>query len=107
MRTETEIMGHRLVFRTWTYGEKQAVLRKVTKWVTGPEGIQPDIDPWDLNDHMLLATLVEWDLKDEKGQPLPINLENIRSIEPPALVEQMIAFTQRLNGVSEGDRKKS
>jgi len=56
---------------------------------------------------MLLATLVEWDLKDEKGQPLPINLENIRSIEPPALVEQMIAFTQRLNGVSEGDRKKS
>jgi len=107
MQVETEIMGHRLVFCTWTYGEKQAVLRKVTKWINTPEGAKADIDPWDFNDQMLLATLVEWDLKDGKGQPLPITLETIRSLEPPSLVEQMIAFTQRLNGVSEEERKKS
>jgi hypothetical protein len=109
MKAEAEIQGHRLVFRTWTYGEKQAVLRRVTKWVFDPAGggIKPEIDPWDLNDQMLLATLIEWDLKDEEGQPLPITLENLHRIEPPALVEQMIAFAQRLNGVSEEDRKKS
>jgi len=105
---EAEILGHRFVFCTWTYGEKQAILRRVIKWVSDPAGgVKPEIDPWDFNDQMLLATLVEWDLKDEKGQPLRITLENLRSIEPPALLEQMIAFTQRLNGVNEEDRKKS
>jgi hypothetical protein len=78
MKAEAEILGHHMVFRTWTYGEKQVVLRKVTKWINGPEGIKPEIDPGELNDQMLLATLVEWDLKDEKGQPLPITLENLR-----------------------------
>jgi len=109
MRTETEIMGHRLVFRTWTYGEKQDVLRRIMKrvrnHVTGQEEIQ--IDPFELNDQMLLKTLVEWELKDDDGNPLPITLENLHGIEPPELVEQMIAFTQRLNSVSEDDRKKS
>jgi hypothetical protein len=104
-------MGHRLVFRTWTYGEKQAVLRKVMKRtrnpVTGQEEVE--IDPFDLNDHMLVATLLEWDLKDEDGKPLPITVENLRKLSGPLveLVEKMIAFTQRLNGVSEEDRKKS
>ena len=109
MRQETEILGHRLVFCTWTYGEKQDVLRRIMKrvrnHVTGQEEIQ--IDPFDLNDQMLLKTLVEWDLKDDDGNPLPITLENLHGIEPPELVEQMIAFTQRLNSVSEDDRKKS
>jgi len=103
-------MGHRLVFRTWTYGEKQEVLRKVTKWVADrrdPRRLVPEIDPWEFNDQMLLKTLVEWDLKDEEGKPLPITLENIRNIEPPELVEQMIQFTQRINGVTEEERKKS
>jgi len=108
MKTETEIMGHRLVFRTWTYGEKQDVLRRIMKRKRAPTGEETiEIDPFDLNDQMLLATLIEWDLKDEKGQPLPITLESIRGISPPELVEQMIAFTQRLNGVGEEDRKKS
>ena len=108
MRHETEIMGHGLVFRTWTYGEKQDVLRRIMKRKRAPTGEETiEIDPFELNDQMLLATLVEWDLKDEEGQPLPITLETIRGISPPELVEQMIAFTQQLNGVSEEDRKKS
>ena len=61
-------MGHRVVFRTWTYGMKQEALRKATKWVRDPGGgLQPDVDPWTLNDMMLLQTLVEWDLEDERG----------------------------------------
>ena len=107
-RFETEIMGHRLVFRTWNYGMKQEALRKATKWEKGVHGdLEPDVDPWILNDMMLMQTLVEWDLKDEKGQPLAITLANIHSIEPPDLVEAMIAFTQRINGVSVQERKKS
>lgn len=109
MRHEVEIMGHRLVFCTWTYGEKQEVLRRIMKrvrnHVTGQEEIE--IDPFDLNDQMLLKTLVSWDLVDDEGKPLSITLESIRAISPPELVEQMIAFTQRLNGISEEDRKKS
>ena len=108
MRHEIEIKGHHLVFRTWNWGMKQEALRKATKWVRDPSGgLQPDVDPWLLNDVMLLQTLVEWDLRDEHGQPLPITLENLRSIEPPELVEQMIAYTQRINGVSVEERKKS
>ena len=56
---------------------------------------------------MLVQTLVEWDLQDDNGQPLPITLENIHRTEPPELVEAMIAETQRINGVSVEERKKS
>jgi len=105
---EVEIMGHRLVFRTWNWGMKQDALKKATEWKRGPGGeFEPDVDPWLLNDVMLQQTLVEWDLKDEQGQPLPITLENIRSVEPPELVEAMIAETQRINGVTLEERKKS
>jgi len=101
-------MGHRLVFRTWNWGMKQEALRRATKWVRNPQGgLEPDVDPWTLNDVMLQQTLVEWDLLDEGGKPLPITLEAIRSIEPPELVEAMIAETQRLNGVTVEERKKS
>ena len=107
-RFETEIMGHRLVFRTWNYGMKQEALRRATTWKQDAHGgLEPDIDPWTLNDLMLLQTLVEWDLKDETGSPLPITLENIHNIEPPELVEAMITYTQRINGVSVKERKKS
>jgi len=107
MRHETDIMGHRLVFRTWNYGMKQEALRKATRWVRDPGGgLQPDVDPWTLNDMMLLQTLVEWDLVDGDGQPLPITLETLHSVEPPELVEAMIAYTQRLNGVTVEERKK-
>ena len=107
-RHETEIMGHRLVFRTWNYGMKQRALREATKWRrTGSGELEPDVDPWVLNDMMLLQTLVEWDLTDDSGQPLPVNLENIHALEPPELVEAMIAETQRINGVTVEERKKS
>jgi len=108
MRHESEIMGHRLVFRTWNYGMKQEALRKATKWVRNSHGLlEPDVDPWVLNDMMLVQTLVEWDLKDDNDQPLPITLENIHAIEPPELVEAMISETQRINGVTVEERKKS
>ncbi len=108
MKHETTIRGHRLVFRTWTYGMKQQALREATSWKRAGAGdLQPDIDPWKLNDLMLVQTLVEWDLVDEEGQQLPITLESIHSVEPPELVEEMIAFTQRINGVTREERKKS
>ncbi len=107
MKQEAVIKGHRLVFRTWTYGMKQEALRRATTWKQDAHGgIEPDVDPWTLNDLMLLQTLVEWDLKDGDGQPLPITLESIHGVEPPELVEAMIAETQKLNGVSIEERKK-
>ncbi len=108
MRHETEIMEHRLVFRTWTYGMKQQALREATKWKRGSGGeLQPEVDPWILNDQMLLQTLVEWDLVDSEGQRLPISLESVQGVEPPELVEEMIAYTQSINGVTAEERKKS
>jgi len=111
MRTEeAEIDGHKFRFRTWNYGMKQEAMQKAVKFVPSrmdPNTLEPVIDPWILNDQLLIKTMVEWDLKDEKGQPLPITLENIHAIEPPELVEKMIAFTQRLNNVSTETRKKS
>ena len=87
---------------------KQEALRKATRWVRDPHGgLEPDVDPWTLNDMMLLQTLVEWDLEDGRGQPLPITLESIHNLEPPELVEAMIAETQRINGVTVEERKKS
>ena len=96
-----------MAFRTWTYGMKQEALRRATRWERDPSGgLTPDIDPWTLNDVMLVQTLVDWDLKGEEGQPLPISVETIHAIEPPELVEAMIGYTQRINGVSVEERKK-
>ena len=108
MRHEVEVLGHRVVLRTWNYGMKQRVLREATKWRRGSSGeLEPDVDPWVLNDMMLLQTLVEWDLEDDDGRPLPISLESIHGLEPPELVEAMIVEAQRLNGVTVEERKKS
>jgi hypothetical protein len=108
MKHETNIRGHRLIFRTWTYGMKQQALREATSWKRSGSGeLLPDVDPWRLNDLMLVQTLVEWDLVDEDGKPLPITLESIHSVEPTELVEEMIAYTQKLNGVTVEERKKS
>ena len=106
-RHEVELMGHRAVFRTWNYGMKQKALRKATTWTRGASGsLEPDVDPWILNDMMLVQTLVEWDLEDEDGQPLSITIENIHKIEPPELVEAMIAESQKINGITVEERKK-
>ena len=66
----------------------------------------PDVDPWALNDMMLAATVTGWDLVDDAGAPLPVTIEAIQGIRPPELVEEMIAHTQRLNGVGAEERKK-
>ncbi len=106
MRTEeTEIDGHRLRFRTWNYGMKQEALRAATKFVRGEAGeLEPEVDPWILNDQLLLRTLIDWDFLDGKGQKLPITLDSIRSVEPPELVDKMIAYAQKLNGLSQHER---
>jgi hypothetical protein len=95
------------VFRQWSYGEKQQALRRATNWCRAPTGeLQPDVDPWTLNDLMLAATVVEWDLVDAEGKPLPVTAEAIQGVRPPELVEEMIAHTQALNGVGVEERKK-
>jgi hypothetical protein len=106
MRHEVEIRGHRLAFKTWTYGMKQEALRKATRWEKVGAELQPDVDPWTLNDLMLVQCLIEWDLVDEGGQPLPVTLDVIHGLEPPELVEEMIAYCQRVNGVTVDERKK-
>jgi len=104
---EVEIEGHRLKFRTWNYGMKQEALRAAVKFqpsLDDPNELEPVVDPWTLNEQLLLKTLLEWDFTDEKGQRLPIIVENIRGIEPPELVDKMVAFTQKLNNLSPKER---
>ena len=55
---------------------------------------------------MLAATVVEWDLQDGARNPLPVTVEAIQGVHPPELVEEMIAYTQGLNGVGVEARKK-
>lgn len=96
-----------MAFRTWTYGMKQQALREATTWARSGSGeLQPDVDPWTLNDLMLVGCLVEWDLVDGEGRLMPITVEALHGLEPPELVEEMISFAQRINGVSVDERKK-
>jgi len=108
MEQEVTIDGHRLKFRTWTHGEKNRAFSKSVK--IDPGTGTPEIDPWALNDEMVAASLVEWDLKDEKGRPLPISVGTIQSLDEAvygSLINGMIRFAQDLNRVSEAERKKS
>ncbi len=107
MQQTHTIMGHKVTLRTWTYGMKQQALREATTWTRDASGLQPDVDPWRLNDIMLTQCITEWDLTDEAGEPLPVTIESLHDIEPPELVEAMIAECQHINGVTGEERKKS
>ncbi len=101
MRKEIEIMGHGFKLRSWTYGMKQRALKAATSWTKEAGELQPDVDPFLLNDLMLVECIEEWSLD------LPITVESIHGVEPPELVERLIAECQRINGLSLGERKKS
>lgn len=85
---------------------KQEALRKATRWERGASGLEPEVDPWALNDLMLVGCLQGWDLVDEEGQSLPITVEAVHGLEPPELVEEMISYCLRINGVTVDERKK-
>lgn len=100
-------MKHGFKIRSWTYGMKQKALRAATSWRESQGSLEPDVDPYVLNDHMLEQCIEGWDLLDQTGQPLEVTVENIHGIEPPEMVEQLLAEIQKLNGISVGERKKS
>jgi len=107
MREEIEIQGHKVVFKTLTWGAKQEALREATEWRRGNSGeLEPDVDPWRLNDLMLLGSVEEWDLVDESGEPVPLTIEGLHGLEP-RLAEELIAEMLDLNGVTGAERKKS
>ena len=105
MKHTTTIHDHQITIQTWTYGMKQQALREATTWTRDASGLQPEVDPWKLNDHMLTQCITEWDLQRD-GEPLPITIETLHSLTP-TLVEAMIAYCQKINGVTTEERKKS
>lgn len=112
MKETLEIRGHTIEVKRWNYGEKQRALRKATKWISvkgGRQGeLDADVDPWGLNDQMVLICVKKWDLLDpETDKPLPITLEALHKVEPPEIIEDLVTELQRINGVSVEERKKS
>ncbi len=101
MNKDIEIYGYRFKLRSWNYGMKQRALKAATSWTKEAGALQPDVDPFKLNDLMLVECIEEWSLE------LPITIESIHSLEPPELVEQLISECQSINGMSSGERKKS
>jgi hypothetical protein len=108
LKKTVKIGEHSFIIKRWNYGEKQKALREVTTWSKDPTSGDtiPDIDPWKINDMMILSCLVSWDLKDEKGVSIPITIASIHGVEPAELVEKLLEEIQILNGVTEGTRKK-
>jgi len=103
---EKMIQGHRVVFKPLTWGAKQDALRKATQWGRGSDGgLEPDVDPWVLNDLLLLGSVQEWDLEKD-GEPVPVTIEGLHGLEP-GLAEALIAEMQRLCGLAGDERKKS
>jgi len=108
MRETLEIRGHNIEVKRWNYGEKQRALRKATKWTTKNDIVDAEVDPWELNDQMVLTCVKKWDLLDlDTDKPLPITLEALHKVEPPEIIETLITELQRINGVSVEERKKS
>lgn len=107
MRKEITINGHSFEVRSWTYGMKQRAIRAATSWREIQGSLEPDVNPYVLNDHMLEQCIVGWDLQDPSGESLEVSIENIHDVEPPELIEQLLAEIQAINGISPVERKKS
>lgn len=111
MRETLKIRGHTIEVKRWNYGEKQRALINATTWINTKEGRQgeldADVDPWKLNDQMVLICVKKWDLLDpETNENIPITLEALHKVEPPEIIEDLITELQRLNGVTVEERKK-
>jgi len=107
-----EIRGHKIEVKRWNYGEKQRALRASTTWTPTKGGRQgeldADVDPWILNDQMVIICVKKWDLIDpDTNKPLPISIEALHKVEPPEIIEDLITELQRINGVTVEERKKS
>ena len=107
MEREVTVQGYRFTVQSWTYGMKQKALRAATTWKESRGSLEPDVDPYVLNDHMLEQCVVGWSLTNEDGLPLEITIENIHNVKPPEIIEQLLTEVQSLNGISPGERKKS
>ncbi len=106
MKKDVEVRGHKFTLKTWNYGEKQRAMRAATTFEEKDGAFIPEVDPYKLNDHMLFMCIVSWDLKDEAGEDLPVSIASIWSIEPPELIEDVLAEVQKMNGVTVEERKK-
>lgn len=108
MKKEIVIKEHEFTIRTWNYGEKtQAVKKSTTLNVDKTSGQKIlEVDPWMLNDLMIVTCTVKWDLIDSHSKPIPITVENVQAIEPPELIEELLTQIQQLNKVSPETEKK-
>jgi len=87
---------------TWKkYNELQRSAM-VTKGMTGSE----DIDWLLYKEKKLLAVLVGWDSKDDKGQSVPVTPDNIYRIHP-MIVEMALNEFDRMTLLGEEERKNS
>jgi len=99
------IENHDFDVEPWNYGQKQEAVRKATKFKKFSEDFE--VDPWLLNDLMVVTCVKRWTLLDEDGiSPLPITLEGIKRARPPEIIEALINELHKLNSVSPSERKK-
>ena len=56
---------------------------------------------------IILYSLKSWSLKNEKGEPLPITLENMDEYLPPSHHEELYAVASDLNELGEEEKNLS
>ena len=96
-----EIGDNRFRIKPWTYGQRQGILRRIMKRKSNPLGGESmDVDPLDLQDEMLAVCVVGWNKETN------VTLEKLNEL-PANVIDRLIAEVQRINGLTEDQRKKS
>lgn len=67
---------------------------------------QDELDNVNYNDTLLKQALVEWDLKDDSGQPIPCSPEMIGRL-PYAILRNLMSKYEKIVFLGEEDEKKS
>ena len=67
---------------------------------------QDELDNISYNDTLLKQALVEWDLKDDNGQPIPCNPQTIGQL-PYALLRNLMNKYEKIVFLGEDEEKKS
>ena len=101
---EVKIGQESYTLKQFNLREQQEIRNEVVEVVAGPSGVERKIKAGDYQSLVLFHSLKSWSLKDEKGEPVEITLDNMYAYLPPAHFDQLFAQAEILNTVGEAEK---
>ena len=107
-KVEIEVLGQKMTIEPLSYGQKKAIQTGFMKM--NPRTMEMEVDNtrlFKMDDTLHIAKVKKWDLVDESGKELPINMDTVENLLDEEFITAMFAEIGKHipNGLSEEEKK--